>query len=196
MPRPLLAVTLAWFALASAAQAQAPGTFPTVTLPGSATNAGTCGKCGRDFEWSGGSANAPKRCPHCNTRFGYVENADGSRTNLGVGITSAAGIAKLIVFAVIVFCVVVGGLVKLIGALGSGGSSRPKRKKAKRRRPVEEDDEDDAPPRKSARGQSRADGKPPAKPTPDDGGFEVVGDAPPEPPRRARAKVIPPDGAP
>lgn len=201
MPRLLLSVALALLAFAPAGQAQGPGNFPSLP-PGGPTNAGTCGGCNREFTWSGGTANAPKRCPHCNTRFGYVENEDGTRTNLGVGITSTAGIAKLVVFAIIVACVVIGGLAKLIGVLVSGGSARPKRKKLKKRRPVvgeDDDDEDDAPPRKSDR--PRADAKPVPKAAPeDDAGFEVLGDAPPPPapgpPRRARAKLLPPDGAP
>lgn len=204
MPRFLMSVALALLAFAPAGQAQGPGNFPGMP-PGGATNAGTCGGCNREFTWSGGTANAPKRCPHCNTRFGYVENADGTRTNLGVGITSGAGIAKLVIFAIIVVCVVIGGLAKLIGVLVSGGSARPKRKKAKKRRPVveEDDDEDDAPPRKSD--LPRADAKPkPKHDDDDDAGFEVIGDAPPPPtpaptsgpPRRAKARLLPPGGAP
>lgn len=211
MPRSLVGVALALLALAPAAPAQmqgfAPRNPPGMTAPGPATNVGTCSGCYRELQWSGTSANAPKKCPHCGVGFNFVENDDGTRTRIagtsgdsGSGFHSFRGAGKLVGFAVFVVCLVVGGLIKLGGLLFSGGSSRPKRRKAKKRRPAaEDDDEGDAPPRR--RDRPRADGKPVpmAALADDDAGFEVVGDIPPaapEPPRRAKARLIPPGGAP
>ncbi len=206
MPRFLVGVALTLLALAPAGQAQVQGfQTPRMAPPGVPTNVGSCGDCYRELQWTGGAAGAPKKCPHCGVHFNYVENDDGTRSKIpgssgGYNSSyggSSRGFGRLVGFAVFVVCVVGGVLVKLVGLLFAGGSARPRRKKPRKRRPVEDDDEADAPPRR--RDRSRPDDKPVPMATlaDDDPGFEVIGDAPPapsEPPRRAKARLLPPGG--
>ncbi len=210
MPRLLLSVALVLLAFAPAGRGQPPVAPPRAGFPQArpGTNAGACSGCGKEVTWTGSSANAPKKCPHCGVGIDYVENEDGSRTRIpggggdsGSSFHSFRGVGKLVGLAVFVVCVVLGGLAKLVGMLFSGGSPRPKRRKAKKRRPVEDDDDEEeaAPPR--PRDRPRAGGKPvPMATLADDDGYEVVGDAPPaatpEPPRRAKARLIAPGGTP
>lgn len=209
MPRFLLGVASALLTLAPAGQAQGPGfpQQPTSTFQqpkpfGSADNPGLCPNCHKPFTWSGGGHNMPSRCPNCGVRvtsvdYGPPGTGDGGRDWWDDLTPSARRNAVRLVVTVVVFVVALAvGLIKL----AMGGGSRPPRKKLKKRkrRPVEEDDGDDAPPPR--RDRPRADGKSvPMATLADDSDYEVVGDAPaptPEPPRRAKAKLIPPDGGP
>ena len=154
-------------------------------------NSGTCSSCNKDISWSGGSANAPKKCPHCGVKIGYVNNDDGTRTNLASGKTYEKtplwlGALIVAIAVVVILAIVIGKVVQS----QSSGSGKKRGKKKPRRREIDDDDdddEDDAPRRtrdKPVKRASRAD---------DD--FEVVGDAPTppvEPPRRAKPKLIQP----
>ena len=173
------------------------GGFPAA---GPEANGGTCSSCKRDFTWAGGTASAPKRCPHCGVRFGYVDNDDGTRTNLATGKT----VAKLPLWigaplAVLGVAVVVGVVAARVIHAARPGSGKKSRKKKPRRRAVIDDGEedDDAPPPRRDRRSAGGKPVPMATLAEDDGGFEVIGDAPPaEPPRRAKPKLLPPDGGP
>lgn len=167
---------------------------------GPVTNEGTCTGCNKAVHWTGTSL--PKRCPHCGVRFSHVENEDGSSSRIpgggAFGDWSPAGMRgpiKLLGLVVVLVIVAVGGVAKVASGGGSSRPKRSKRPKAKRPRPIEEDD-DDEPPRRRAR--PRADESIPMATLADDPGYEVVGDAPPDAPepRRAKAKLIPPDGGP
>lgn len=209
MSRPLVGLAFAFACLASGGQAQPPdfgrppgfppgvrgpngpgapgGNAPGFGVPagGADTNAGTCSSCRRDIQWSGGSANAPKKCPHCGVAIGYVNNGDGTRTNLKSGRTFESAPAWLGVLLGLVVLVVIGVVVVvvLVKVVQSANSKPRRKRKPPRRRPIE-DDEDDAPPRKAV-GRERS------GPAADDG-FEVVEEAPASPPRRATAKLLPP----
>ena len=167
---------------------------------GPESNSGSCSSCRREVTWSGGAANAPKKCPHCGVAIGYVDGDDGTRTNLATGKTfnkAPLWVGALVVFVAVV--VVIGGVVGKVVLSAASGSGKKSRKKKPRRRAVidDDDEEDDAPPRRDRRPSG---GKPvPMAALADDDGFEVVGEAPAppaEPPRRAKAKLLRPDGGP
>ncbi|MBX3400643.1 MAG: hypothetical protein KF873_18050 [Gemmataceae bacterium] len=98
---------------------------------------GTCSKCNKTVTWTG--ATAPTSCPHCGTKFGYVENADGSRTTTTYGRSSSI---RLYIFLGIVAISVIAAIIKGIMAAASGGGSRKKKLKKKKpmRRPRDDDD--------------------------------------------------------
>ncbi len=157
-------------------------------VAGPEMNSGTCSSCNRDISWTGGSANAPKKCPHCGVKIGYVNNDDGTRTNLASGKTyekTPLWLGAILVLLTLV--VVVGVVVARVVQSQSSGAGKKRGKKKPRRREIdddEDDDEDEAPRRKPAKPVKRA--------TRADDDFEVLGDAPVEPPRRAKPKLIQP----
>ncbi len=156
-------------------------------------NSGTCSSCKKEISWTGGSANAPKKCPHCGVKIGYVNNDDGTRTNLASGKTYdktplwlGALIVAIAIAVVVVLAIVVGKVVQS----QSSGAGKKRGKMKPRRREIEDDDdddEDDAPRRKRDKPVKRASAA--------DDDFEVLGDdpvPPVEPPRRAKPKLIQP----
>ena len=159
-------------------------------VAGPEMNSGTCSSCNKDISWTGGSANAPKKCPHCGVKIGYVNNDDGTRTNLASGKTyekTPLWLGALIVaIAVVVILAIVVG--KVVQSQSSSGAGKKRGKKKPRRREIEDDDDEDAAPRR------RRD-KPVKRASAADDDFEVLGDAPVppvEPPRRAKPKLIQP----
>ena len=187
----LLIVLACGLALAApAALAQGPGGS------GAEVNSGTCSGCGKVATWTGGAANAPKRCPHCRVRISSVDNDDGTQTDLDTGRTRAQTPTwvKVLIGLVVVGVLAVVGVVKVMNeerATRTGTRSKMSRaarerrrefeaEAASRRRPPPPSPEDDTPIRMA------------------DDGFEVVGDTPPVPapvpPRRmAKPKLLPPE---
>jgi hypothetical protein len=152
-------------------------------------NSGTCSSCKKDISWTGGSANAPKKCPYCGVKIGYVNNDDGTRTNLATGKTSEKTplwiVALFVAIAVLVILAIV--ISKVVQSQSSGSGKKRGKKRPRRREIDDDDDEDDAPRRKRDEPVKRASAA--------DDDFEVLGDAPVppvEPPRRAKPKLIQP----
>ena len=170
-----------------AALAQGPGGF------GTGTDIGTCSSCDKVITWTGGPANAPKRCPHCRVKIGYVDNDDGTQTSLDTGRTYPKVPAGC--FALVILAVVVGvAAVAVVKVMAEEKATRPDAhakmsRAAKRRREFEaESAARQRPPAPAAHPDDDA----PIKIVDDE--FEVVEDAPPPvPPRRAKAKLLPPE---
>lgn len=99
---------------------------------------GTCSKCNKIVTWTGNTA--PTSCPHCGTKFGYVENADGTKTYTSSG--KAGNIAKIVVW-VIVGLSLLGAVIAGIVRAASGGGAKKKVKKRKKvsRKPRLDDDD-------------------------------------------------------
>jgi hypothetical protein len=103
--------------------------------PGQMTNIGTCSKCRQTVTWT---TSPPPSCPHCGTKFSYVNNADGTRTDLKTGRTFKVNYALIGLLVFVAFAVIAGwGIYALVKA-----NARPKKKK-RRRKPVRRYDDDD-----------------------------------------------------
>lgn len=97
-------------------------------------NQGTCSKCNKTITWTGN--NAPNSCPHCRTRFDFVENADGTKT-----YTTSGKVGRYIGIGVAVIVVLFGIISAIVKASSGGGSKKKKLKKRKpMRRPRDDDD--------------------------------------------------------
>lgn len=100
-------------------------------------NEGKCSKCNKTVTWTGN--NPPNSCPHCSTKFGFVENADGSKTYTSYGRTSSV---KWIIIGVIVAISVVAAIVRgIMAAAGGGSKKKVKKRKKPMRRPRDDDDD-------------------------------------------------------
>jgi hypothetical protein len=111
------------------------GFNPAQQPPVQMVNQGTCSKCKQTVTWTG---NPPQSCPHCGTKFSYVDNADGTRTDVKTGRTFKVN------YALIGLCV----FVAVLALAGWGiyaivkANAKPKKRK-KRRKPVRRRDDDD-----------------------------------------------------
>jgi hypothetical protein len=102
--------------------------------PGQMTNIGACSKCKQTVTWT---TSPPQSCPHCGTKFSFVNNADGTRTNLKTGRTFKTNYLLIGLCVFVAFLALVGwGIYALVKA-----NARPKKKK--RRKPVRRYDDDD-----------------------------------------------------
>jgi hypothetical protein len=109
-----------------------PGQQPPANA-GQMVNQGTCSKCKKQVTWTG---SPPHACPHCGTKFSYVNNADGSRTNLKTGRTTRTNYAAIGLILLLLFVVLAGwGVYALVKA-----NAKPKRRRKKVRRRIDDEE--------------------------------------------------------